>query len=562
MLAAILAIRQNGWAPLQMCFLNQVLIVIVSRNWQATLARCLVLIGLGLATSTAPAAEADLRRDCQLLSSLSSAEFQVTRSEWISAGPIPAGPQGATVQVPSHCLFQVVVDPRASGIQDLSYGTGIELRLPQDWNGRLLFQGGGGMNGVLNPALGTVPGAPSALARGFAVASTDGGHRGRSPLDSRFAVDQQARLDFAYQAVPRATREAKSVLGRFYGRKPEFSYFMGCSTGGREAMMAAQRLPLEFDGIVAGNAAFNFSKLVVNQIWSLQAVAKIAPRNAAGKPDYAQSFTDAQLKNVASAVLKQCDALDGLADGMINDHQACRFDPITVSCSQRNSANCLSTAQVGALKDIMGGARSSNGVSLYGTFPWDTGIASAAWRGLHFGTQDRLPANATLGADTLRNYVLTPSQPDLDPLQFDFDRDMPRTAESAAHTDAVATDHSTFVGRGGKLIIYHGLSDQGMAAGPLLHWYENIKPANDIGPQSWSRLFLVPGMTHCGGGEATDQFDMLAAIQSWVENGQTPERVVATGKAFPGTSRPLCPYPKVARYEHGNTDDQLSFACR
>jgi hypothetical protein len=520
------------------------------------------LLGLYLAAATAHAAEADAQQNCESLKSLSTPAFQVARSEWVTASRIPMGPPGAMVEVPSHCLFQVVVDPRTSALEQLSYGTGIELRLPQQWNGRLLMQGGGGMNGVLNPALGTVPGSTSALARGFAVVSTDGGHRGRSPIDSRFAVDQQARLDFAYQSVPRVTREAKALVSRYYGRKPEFSYFMGCSTGGREAMMAAQRLPLEFDGVVAGNAAFNFTNLVVNQIWSLQAVAKIAPRDAAGKPMYSQAFSDAQLKAVSSAILKQCDGQDGLEDGMINDYKACRFDPAVASCEAGGGTDCLSNAQVDTLQKIFGGARNSRGESLYGAFPWDTGIAGAAWRGMHFGNGTGLPANATLGADTLRNYVLTPGQPDLDPLQFDFDRDIARTSEMAAITNAVATHHSTFAGRGGKMIVYHGLSDQGMAAGPLTQWYERLTPADAKGPQSWARLFLVPGMTHCGGGQSTDQFDMLTAIQSWVEKGQAPERVVASGQAFVGKTRPLCPYPQVARYEGGNEDDYHSFVCR
>lgn len=523
---------------------------------------CSAALLAALLASGAQAAEATGPRECQALAGLSTPTFQVAKAEWVNASRIPTGPQGATSEVPAHCLFQVVVDPRESGQPDLSYGTGIEVRLPQAWNGRLLVQGGGGMNGVLNPALGNVAGAPSALNRGFAVVSTDSGHRGRNSGDSRFAADQQAKLDFAYQAIPRATREAKQIVDRYYGRKPEYSYFMGCSTGGREAMMSAQRLPLEFDGVVAGNAAFNFSRLVVNQIWSLQAVAKAAPRDAQGRPQYSRAFTDAQLKGVAAAVLRQCDGLDGLEDGMINDHKACRFDPAVLSCGAGGGENCLSDVQVQALRDVFGGARNSRGESLYGAFPWDTGIGLPAWRGMHFGNGDGVPANAILGGDTLRNYVLTPAQPDLDPLKFDFDRDFVRTLESAAITDAVATDHSTFAGRGAKMIIYHGLSDQGMAAGPLIDWYERIRPAAAGGPQQWARLFLVPGMTHCAGGQSTDEFDMLTAIQDWVEKGRAPDRVVATGRAFPGKSRPLCPYPQVARYQGGNPDDAASFACR
>src|SRR6185295_2571631 len=297
------------------------------------LAGCAVAFNLTLAT-TALGADARPRavvaptRDaCLALKSLGSSTVHVDAAEWVTATRLPAGPRGAMVDVPDHCLFRVVLDSRPSGIEDLRYGTGVELRLPAKWNGRLLFQGGGGLNDVLNPAIGNVAGAPSALARGFAVVSTDGGHRGRSAVDGRFGVDQQARLDFAYQAVERTTHEAKALLARYYGRKPEYSYFRGCSTGGREAMLAAQRLPLEFNGVVAGNPSYNLTRVVVNQIWNLQTVTRIAPKDAGGKPLPYDAFTDAQLKDAQQAILQQCDALDGLRDGIINDFQACHFDP-------------------------------------------------------------------------------------------------------------------------------------------------------------------------------------------------------------------------------------------
>jgi feruloyl esterase len=378
-------------------------------------------------------------------------------------------------------------------------------------------------------------------------------------------VDQQAKLDFAYQAVARTTREAKSMLARFYGKQPQYSYYMGCSTGGREAMLAAQRLPLEFDGVVAGNPAFNLTRIVVNQIWSLQTVTRIAPKDASGRPDLSRAFTDAQLKGVSDAVLRQCDSLDGLQDGMINDFQACRFDPKNLVCNSANAPGteqCLTSAQADALNDIFGGARNSRGEPLYGTFPYDTGIAAPTWRAMHLGAAGNAPANATLGRDTLRGYVLTPPDPEFDPLRFDFDRDMSRTTETAAINDAVATFHTAYAGRGGKMIVYHGLSDQAMATGALTDWYRRLTPRDSAGPQAWARLFLVPGMAHCGGGQSTDQFDMLTAIQAWVEQGRAPDRIVASGKAFPGKTRPLCPFPKVARYVNGDVNDARSFSCR
>jgi feruloyl esterase len=526
--------------------------------------RLLVLCAAPLAlTHGAQVAQAPDAPACSALAGLSAPGYRVDTAEWVPAGPA-RGPGGASAQLPAHCLFRVTLDARESGLPDLSYGTGIELRLPAQWNQRLLFQGGGGLNGVLNPAYGNVTGAASALARGFAVVSTDGGHRGRNLIDTRFGVDQQAKLDFAYQAVARTTQEAKGVLQRFYGGRPQYSYFMGCSTGGREAMMAAQRLPLEFDGVVAGNPSFNLTRIAANQVWSLQTVNRIAPRGPDGKPLLHAAFTDVQLKAVADAVLKQCDALDGLADGMVNDFRACKFDPRSQVCKadERGNAQCLTATQADGLRAIFGGARNSRGESLYGAYTYDTGIAAPAWRSMHLGSATSAPANASLGRDTLREFSITPPDPTLDPLKFDFDRDMVRTHETAAINDPVATLLSTFAARGSKMIVYHGLSDQAMSVGALTGWYDGLSPRTATGPQDFARLFLVPGMTHCGGGQSTDQFDMLTAIQNWVEKGQAPDRVIASGRAFPDTTRPLCPYPKVARYDGGDPKSAASFSCR
>lgn len=520
---------------------------------------------LALAGQIALAAEKDPVANCKALASLSTASFRVDATEWVAAGRIPTGPQGATTEVPAHCLLQVTLNARASAIADNTLGTGIEFRLPQQWNGRLLVQGGGGLNGVLNPALGNVSGASSALQRGFVVVSNDGGHRARNNIDSRFAADQQAKIDFAYQAVADSVREAKALINRYYGKRPDYTYFMGCSTGGREGMMAAQKSPLEFDGIVAGNPSWNLTRVAMNQVWSLQTVTRLAPKGVNGKPLLSAAFSDSQLKSVSDAVLKQCDALDGLADGMINDFKACKFDPASLQCGTGNNKDpqqCLSSAQVGALKDITGGARNSRGESLYGSTPYDTGIALPAWRGMHLGTGDNPPANASLGRDTLRLFAMTPQKPDLDPLTFDFDRDVATTSETAALNDANGTLHSSFTAHGGKMIVYHGLSDQAMWTGALTQWYDKLLPRDAKGPQAWARLYLIAGMTHCAGGQSTDEFDMLTAIMEWVEKDKAPDRIKATGKAFPGVSRPLCPYPQVARYDSGDVKDEKSFTCR
>lgn len=531
-----------------------------------------LILGIALvAASIAPtfaaqpfAPDASPEQRCASLADLSAPGYEVNTAEWVPASRQEGRNGAPAADVPAHCLFRVTIGARESGIPDMKYGTGIELRLPASWNQRLLFQGGGGLNGVLNPAFGNVSGFPSALARGFAVVSTDSGHRGRSAIDTRFAVDQQAKLDFAYQAVERTTHEAKGLLQRFYGHEPEYSYFLGCSTGGREAMLAAQRLPLEFDGVVAGNPSFNLTRVAANQIWSLQTVNRIAPRDAQGRPLLYETFSDVQLKAVSEAVLQQCDALDGLRDGMVNDYKACKFQPRSMLCKAGGvgDGRCLTQSQAEGLRAIFEGARNSRGESLYGSFPYDTGIAAPAWRSMHLGSATSPPANATLGRDTVREFSITPADTSLDPLKFDFDRDMPRTVETAAINDAVATLLTTFAGRGGKMIVYHGLSDQAMATGALTDWYERLSPHTAQGPQDWARLFLIPGMTHCAGGQSTDQFDMLTAIQDWVERKRSPDRVIASGRAFPETTRPLCPYPKVARYDGGDAKNAASFSCR
>jgi feruloyl esterase len=514
------------------------------------------------AEPSAPAGTPEQR--CAALSGLSGPGYDVVTAEWNPSQKLEGRNGAPAAELPPHCLFRVTIGARESGMPDMKYGTGIELRLPANWNQRLLFQGGGGLDGVLLPALGTVGSFPSALARGFAVVSTDSGHRGRNSIDTRFAVDQQAKLDFAYQSLERTTHEAKSLLQRFYGRKADYSYFMGCSTGGREAMMAAQRLPLEFDGVVSGNASFNLTRIAANQVFSLQTVNRIAPRDAQGKPLLHAAFTDAQLKAISEAVLQQCDALDGLRDGMINDYKACKFDPRSRVCKAgaKGDATCLTLKQAEGLATIFGGTRNSRGESLYGRFMYDTGISSPAWRAMHLGSATSPPANATLGRDTLREFSLTPADTQLDPLKFDFDRDMVRTEETAAINDAVATLLTSFAGRGSKMIVYHGLSDQAMATGALTDWYDKLTPRTTEGPQQWARLFLIPGMLHCAGGQATDQFDMLTAIQDWVERKRAPDQVIASGRAYPETTRPLCPYPKVARYDGGDAKSAASFSCR
>jgi feruloyl esterase len=248
--------------------------------------------------------------------------------------------------------------------------------MPSKWNGRFVFHGGGGLDGRLAPALGDIFGSvrPSALARGFAVVSTDGGHRS-DWMDGSFGLDQQSRIDYAYNALGTVTPKAKEVVEKYYGRAPIYSYLLGCSNGGRQGLMASQRFPLYFDGIVAGDPSIKFSRIAVDQMWNLKVAARIAPKNDKGRPIISRAFSDDDLRLVAKSVLKHCDAMDGLADGMINDWQACDYDPGVLTCKGEKTESCLSRAQVEALRDIHSGPRTGKGEQLYGAYNYDTGIA-------------------------------------------------------------------------------------------------------------------------------------------------------------------------------------------
>lgn len=514
--------------------------------------------------------------ECSALRALDRADLRITRAEQVAAGTLPdenraraalAGEGRAPM--PAHCLVQGMIAPRV-GAGGVAFGTGFELRIPEAWNGRLLFQGGGGMDGVVQQAVGAVPiagaTAPPALMRGYAVVSTDAGHQGRDTRDASFALDQQARLDYAHAAIPTVTETARRLVAARTGRAPERSYFMGCSNGGRQGMMAAQRYPLLFDAIVAGNPGFRLSRAAVAQAWDLQAMLRAAPRDEAGRPILSAAFSPADLRLVADRILAECDAADGLADGIVAAPRACRFSPAALRCAGEKTAACLSPPQVEALERIFGGARDSRGAPIYATWPWDPGIAAPGWRIWKLGTAPGAQPNAlnaTLAAASLGYYFLTPPQPDLDLLAFDFDRDTEATAETAAINDATGVLLSSFAARGGRLVVYHGNADPVFSADDLAAYWERLAAANGGQERlaAFARLFLVPGMTHCGGGPATEDFDPLAAIEAWVERGEAPDRIVARGPAFPGRTRPLCPYPQEARHAGGDPERAESFRC-
>ncbi len=503
---------------------------------------------------------------CAGLKSLAEPDFIVREAVIVPAGRVPglkAAEEESTV-LPEHCLFRGTLSPR-TGAHEEAFGIGFELRMPTAWNGRFVFEGGGGMDGIEFPAYGSLWGrlSPAAVSRGFAVVRTDSGHRGTSMNDGHFAIDQQARIDYAFNALEKVTLKAKAIIAAYYGKSAGYSYFIGCSNGGRQAMSVTERFPLYFDGVVAGDPSFNISHIAIREVWNIGVLSRIAPKDAAGRPILSKAFSASDLKLVSDAVIKSCDALDGIADGMINDMAACHFDPLVLACSGNSTSGCLSEDQITAMRAVFEGPRDGQGRPLFVSYPYDTGIPTV-WRGVHLGhSETSVPDSmeATLMLPTLRYHSLTPPEPTLDPLTVNVQEAWQRVAQTAALNDADWTFLNSFA-RHGKLILYQGISDYGLSAKELAAWYDRLAVDTGGHTQDWARLFLVPGMAHCSGGRATDQFDPLEAVQEWVEHGRAPERIVATGTAFPGQSRPLCPWPKVARYAQGDPKEASSFECR
>jgi feruloyl esterase len=412
------------------------------------------------------------------------------------------------------------------------------------------MQGGGGLNGSVGNPLGTsAAGDRPALARGFAVVSTDTGHTGTGGFDGTFQQDQQASLDFAYAAIGRVAEIAKRIVARQYGKAPDKSYFAGCSTGGREAMLMTQRYPLLFDGVIAGAPAMRTSYSGIGDRWVAATLNEVAPKNAQGQPITRDALTEAQKHGVIDGIVAACDANDGLTDRMIMNVNACHFDPKTLVCSGAANDRCLSPEQAATLTKAFAGPKDSAGRQVYPGFAWDTGLASTqGLPGLLHGGQVLGGGGSSVGMDVDAAVQRVQSDPG-EPLS----------------TTARWTMLNTFSGRGGKLLFWHGVSDPWFSALDTVDYYNRMAQANGGAERvrDWSRLFLVPGAGHCGGGPTLDRFDALDAMVRWVEQGVPPESLTATGAAFPGRSRPLCAYPRHAHYKgQGNPDDASNFECR
>ncbi len=565
-------------------------------------------------TSSTPTASSDA---CQKLASAASTAWPNPTTVLTTATFNAAASASATVPaVPEHCEVIGFMNKRV-GTDGKPYSIKFHLRMPTNWNGRFFMEGGGSSNGTLSSALGALLNFPSnnALAQSFAVISTDSGHDNSIDSDPNaqggeaFGADYQARLDFGYNSYDLVTQFGKAAVAMYYGKPPNKSYFMGCSEGGREAMMMSQRFPTYYDGIVAGDPGMQLPKLGIDGAWTSQAFAAIAPGvDANGIPAIGKSFSDPDLMLVRDAILGKCDALDGLADGSVDNFAACQaaFDPATavnpatsrpLLCSGAKTDSCLTAGQIGALKRAFAPPVNSSGLPLYTSWPWDAGISGMSngaynqgWRMWWLGSYaaNQSDAQRYTGASQGRWLAVYSTPPQFfaaspgnnaigtRSLQFNFDTDAPKifatTAaypQSAMQWDAtISTDLSQFKANGGKLILFHGLSDAAFSTNDTISWYTALTTLNGSSTANFSRLFIVPGMNHCSGGPATDRFDMLSPLVNWVENGVPPDSVPAVASTpsyfnAAARSRPLCPYPKMTRYSgSGDVNAAASFICQ
>jgi feruloyl esterase len=502
------------------------------------------------AASAASAAGAQTQTACANLVHLRLDGVQLTHAVSVAAGvPVAPGFPPYTGSLPAHCRVEGVIDPR-TGVDGQKFGIGFALALPSPraWNGDFMMQGGGGGNGVIfYPAGNSYAGDQPALTRGFAVASTDSGHKAlHGGFDFSFMRDQLAWLDFAYRANAAVAGVAKKIVAAYYSKPAAYSYFVGCSTGGREGMILSQRFPSVFNGIVVGDPAMRtgLSNLAIGQ-WIPVAYNQASPKDAAGKPEIARFLTDAQRKLFMNALMNQCDGLDGVRDGMIFNPLACHFDPAVLACKPGQTHACIQPDKIAAIKKAFAGPKNSCGTQVYPGFLYDSGITMKGF----------VPGLLNLGSRGIFGPYTTATTIDVDRLALHA---------SDPLVEPASTNLTTFSGHGGKLIFFHGDSDPWFSPLDTLRYYRKMTAANG-GPQKveqWSRLFLVPGMAHCGGGPSLDHFDMLTAVVDWVQQGKAPESVIATGKAFPGRSRPLCAYPRHAQYDgHGDTQDAKNFSC-
>jgi poly(3-hydroxybutyrate) depolymerase len=517
-----------------------------------------------------------------LASRITYPNTQITAANAIPAGTLTI----AGKPVGAHCQIIGKMNERVSPVDGKTYAIGFEMRLPNNWNGRFFYQANGGIDGSVVTATGPVGGGgplDNALNLGFAVISSDAGHSSPNPA---FGIDPQARLDYGYQAIGKLTPMAKSAIQVAYGKAPDRSYIGGCSNGGRHTMVAASRYSDQFDGFLIGDPGYRLPLAAIANIAGAQTFAALATNPA----DISTGFTPAERKVVSDAVLGKCDALDGVTDGLIQNTAACQtafdFNRDVPTCSGERNGSCLSAAQKTSIGKLFSGATTSSGTKIYASFPFDAGVAAPNWALWKFNNSINLDTGAVgliwqappedPATFNGRNFALTGN---LDAMLAKVNATAGPYTESALSfmLPLRPTELGALKNRGAKIMAYHGTSDPIFSSEDTRAWYEGLRAANNGDASNFARYYQVPGLNHCSGGPTTDQFDMLTPLVNWVEKGQAPESVLASARGagnaggvnadVPATwsasrSRPLCSYPKVAKYKGtGSIEDATSFSC-
>jgi tannase/feruloyl esterase len=502
-----------------------------------------------LATPTVGSAQSN----CEKLRNLKLADAEITLSELVPAGPFvqPATPNPpnaagqAPLILPAHCRVVAILKPTADSMIE------VEVWLPSsDWNGKFQAVGNGGWAGIISYA----PPAPSmalALIDHYATASTDTGHEATGSVavagaDASFALGHPEKVvDFAYRAVHEMTIKSKAIITAFYQQPPRLSYWNGCSTGGRQGLMEAQRYPEDYDGIVAGAPASWASHLAG---WHMQ----IGIENLKSQDRVVPA---AKYPALHDAVIASCDGADGVKDGLLEDPRTCKFDPSKLLCTAGDSNQCLTAPQVESVKAMYGPVKMKNG-TMY--FPGLERGSELRWQNLMGGPEPFAISHSGF------KYIVH-EDPNWDWRSFDLAKDTSLLTEKAGSMDATNPDLQRFKARGGKLLLFHGWNDQLIPPENTVNYYSSVLAKMGSGQDDWLRLFMEPGMQHCAGGPGPDQFNAIGAMERWRESGIAPDKIIAshiTNNRVDMT-RPLCPYPQVAKWTGtGSTNDAMNFVCK
>lgn len=486
---------------------------------------------LALAALAAPSSSEDA---CGPLRDLSQPNTTITRAELVPAGPytVRRFRSESIVELPAHCRVTAVLAPSADSHIEM------EIWLPvEHWNGKFLAVGNGGWAGSISYSA-----MVTGLTEGYATAGNDTGHQ--SPGAS-FALGHPEKLvDFAYRAMHEMTLASKAIVAEHYDEGLELSYYAGCSTGGRQGLMAAQRYPGDFDAIVAGAPA---NPQILKHTGDLHRSSAVLrnPENLVPRE---------KVVLLHEAVVNACDALDGVEDGLLTDPSSCSFDPETLRCDGIEDDRCLTPAQVETMRIAYAPVTTTGGEVIYSGYSLGTELS---W---NFVTDDRWLRGTSM--DTFK-YVVH-QDPDWDWKTFDLDRDLPLALESGSQIDATSADLSAFKERGGKLLLYHGWSDGAIVPQNTIDYYQRVLKTMGPSQDDWVRLFMAPGMGHCAGGEGPDQVRWLSVLERWREADNAPDEIIThrVRDNRVDMTRPLCPYPAVATWTGtGSTNDAANFTC-